>query len=80
MADRYNDLLRLLQDLDKKSNTDDDQAGLDENTAIDSFVPISDQATFSDTIATSLYTPSTFVWSDGIIAANWTWSLGGRWS
>jgi hypothetical protein len=77
---RTQTLIGLLTALDRRTNaTDEDVDG--SNVIKDTFYPVSERLTTSDTVEVAYFTPTTFVWGDGGVTtnANWAWGYGGVW-
>lgn len=78
---RADQLLRLLQTLDRRTQTEDDAQAMSENTIQDLFFPISEKLSLADIVEVATYTPSTFCWGDGsAVSAGWDWNGGGKWN
>lgn len=62
---RSDQLVQLIKMLDRRTNTEDDEMALDENTIVDLFFPISDRLSLIDVVQIAYFDPSLFVWGDG---------------
>jgi hypothetical protein len=69
MGFRSQTLINLLTNLDRRTNTTDED--LDSGNVVqDQFVPVSERLATSDTVTVEYFTPSVAVWGNGTLTAS----------